>query len=650
MDPGASDEFAKTVAMLPRGADVERTLRPEELEQTAQDAQAQRSLPTVATTSDASSTGDFIITAKLAEGGMGEVFLAYQRSLRRQVALKRVKASDATASQALVEEARTAGGLEHPNVVPVHMLGTDEEGRALLVMKRIEGVSLEALAKNRAHPSWRELEHRYGDRTTAIIEVLCRVADALEFAHEHAVFHRDVKPENIMVGRHGEVYLLDWGVALDKSKIDPYAPRFIVGTPAYIAPELIAGDPTQVDARTDVFLLAATLHAVLTGTPRHRGATLHEALALAAACTPIEYGPEIDPELAAICNRGTARSPDDRPQDIASFRDELRRYLRQRGALSRVRRIEARLAEAGVTSERCPAPEVIKRRDVVALLGEARVVLDEAREEIGEHPALEQPRHALLLAQFELELARKDVDAAEAIAHEIKAQDPSLAPRLAALRSAIAEAEALARAARVERNESDPRHASAALGALTLAVFLIPMVVSWVGGTSARTAGARWLVAEIDLVVLCAMAVAIVLGRKRFLANRYGRSATLVIFAIVSSGTFADLLAAAQQRPPERAAPFTLAALAGPLVAGASFFGWPMAACGLLTGVCAAMCLVVPSIAPSIVAVVEFVTISTTIALLLRALRRPFEPTEAVAKEDSAVDAAAVSHETSPPP
>jgi serine/threonine-protein kinase len=301
-------------------------------------------------------------------------------------------------------------------VVPVHALGVDRQGRALLVMKRIDGVSLDVLAKQRDHGAWRALEARYSDRLTATIEVLCRVADALEFAHEQQVFHRDVKPENVMVGRHGEVYLLDWGVALDKANLRPDARHFIVGTPSYIAPEMLSGDPSAIDARTDVFLLAATLHAVLTGKPRHTGTTVREALARAAECAPYEYDASIEPELAALCNRATARSPDDRPRDATQLRDELRGFLRQRSALARARRIEAKLAELGATAERGPSATVVKRNDVAALIGKARVVIEEAREEIGAHPALAAVQRAVALASFELELARRDPDAAEAAA------------------------------------------------------------------------------------------------------------------------------------------------------------------------------------------------------------------------------------------
>jgi|LNFM01.1.fsa_nt_gb hypothetical protein len=637
MDVESSSSLVDTASLLPRGSNAERTLRPEELLPTLEErtahpslppldgATAHPSLPTVVTSESGFASSEYEIEARLGEGGMGEVLLATQRSLRRQVAIKRLKAPDLVAIDALITEARTAGALEHPNVVPVHALGVDQQGRALLVMKRIDGVSLDVLAKRRDHDAWRSLEARYSDRLTATIEVLCRVADALEFAHEQGVFHRDVKPENVMVGRHGEVYLLDWGVALDKANVAPDGPRFVVGTPAYIAPEMLSADPAMIDARTDVFLLAATLHAVLTGAPRHAGSTVREALEHAAECAPFEYDASIEPELAALCNRGTARSPDDRPQDAGQFRDELRGFLRQRSALARARRVEAKLAELGATAERAPPAAAVKRSELAALVSKARLVIEDAHEEIGAHPALEALKRAIALASFEIEIARKDPDAAEAAANEVSPPDPTLAPRVLALRAERHESAALEHAARAERRERDPRLASVALGALTLAVFLVPMMVSWVGGPQMRSGGQRSIVAEIDLVVLATMVLAILVGRKRLLANRYGRSATLVVFAIVSAGTIADVLAASQHRSSEQAAPFTLAALVGPLVAGASLFGWPMAACGIAAGVAAALSIASPASANAIVAIVELLVVTTTITLLIRAYREPLD-------------------------
>jgi serine/threonine-protein kinase len=207
------------------------------------------------------------------QGGMGAVWVAFQRSLEREVAVKVPRiGGDPLTTNALLKEARVAGNLEHPHIVPIHVLGVDSDGCPVLVMKRIEGQTLATLIEQEDHPAWPTLVERHGDRDGALLEVLMRVADALQFAHTKGIVHRDVKPENVMVGLFGEVYLLDWGIA---HRIGQPTTE-IVGTPGFLAPEMLDPALGPVDARTDVYLLGATLHAALTNTQRHVGSTLAE--------------------------------------------------------------------------------------------------------------------------------------------------------------------------------------------------------------------------------------------------------------------------------------------------------------------------------------------------------------------------------------
>src|SRR5262249_53205231 len=143
------------------------------------------------------------------------------------------------------------------------------------------------------------------------------------FAHSRGVIHRDIKPENIMVGGFGEVYLLDWGIA---ATVGDGHSHTLVGTPAYLAPEMVLGEP--LTAQTDVYLLGATLHEILTGRTRHAGSTVMEVLHLAAQSTPFQYDASIPDELARLCNRATARAPKDRPASAAELREALVDYLR----------------------------------------------------------------------------------------------------------------------------------------------------------------------------------------------------------------------------------------------------------------------------------------------------------------------------------
>jgi serine/threonine-protein kinase len=226
---------------------------------------------------------EYTILSTLGEGGMGRVHLARQLCLERDVAIKTLKPGAPRAlARALLSEAKITGALEHPGVIPVHTLGVDEHAQPVLVMKRIDGVHLGALLADPAHPAWRA-RVRSDDRLIASLGILEQVCQTVEFAHSRGIVHRDIKPENVMVGSFGEVYLLDWGIATT-TRDAAAEPHPLVGTPAYMAPEMVRCDP--VDERTDVYLLGATLHEILTGRPRHEGETLTQVIAAALASAP----------------------------------------------------------------------------------------------------------------------------------------------------------------------------------------------------------------------------------------------------------------------------------------------------------------------------------------------------------------------------
>ncbi len=279
---------------------------------------------------------DLATRGELGRGGMGVVRLADQHSLSRSVALKTSLSLDAAVVAALVREARIMGSLEHPNLVPVHALGIDPSGAPVLVMKRIEGVSWRALLADPAHEGWRSLLVGHDDRLRASVEVLSQVCRALAFAHDRGVVHRDLKPDNVMIGRFGEVYLLDWGVALRLAERDA-EPRSIVGTPAYMAPEMARGVPALVEARTDVYLLGATLYEVLVGHPPHAAPTPLAALVSALLGEVPPVPDETPADLALLVRRAMAPAPADRVAGADAFLEDLRRFLASREAEAIVR-------------------------------------------------------------------------------------------------------------------------------------------------------------------------------------------------------------------------------------------------------------------------------------------------------------------------
>ena len=206
---------------------------------------------------------DLELHETIGEGGMGLVRSATQHALRRQVAVKTLKPDVETgeATNTLLHEALVTGRLEHPNVVPIYTLGETEHGAPIIVMKRITGVSwLQCIQNPQAAPDFRP-----DDPLGWHLDIFEEVCLATHFAHSREIIHRDIKPENVMVGAFGEVYLLDWGVAVtvEEDKSGPLLhvteATGICGTPMYMAPEMAAGESHRIGPRSDVYLLGATL-------------------------------------------------------------------------------------------------------------------------------------------------------------------------------------------------------------------------------------------------------------------------------------------------------------------------------------------------------------------------------------------------------
>ncbi len=297
---------------------------------------ALRTLPRIGTGTAAGTTVDLEMIRTLGEGGMGIVQLARQVALNRDVAVKTLRANNETTAPKLLQEAYVTGRLEHPNIVPIYTLGRDDAGAPLIVMKRIEGVSwldvlidpAKALPETKVDLLWH-------------LETLLQLCNAVRYAHRHEVIHRDIKPENVMIGLFGEVYLLDWGIAVsiadepDAGDVLPHRDDVIgmAGTPAYMSPEMTHDRATEQDIRTDVYLLGALLHQILTGTPRHDGKTLFDVLRSAFENTTVEYPPHVAPELAAIANRAMATQKEDRFETVEAFRAAVLDYLEHRGTL-----------------------------------------------------------------------------------------------------------------------------------------------------------------------------------------------------------------------------------------------------------------------------------------------------------------------------
>ncbi|HVS71514.1 MAG TPA: serine/threonine-protein kinase, partial [Phycisphaerae bacterium] len=269
--------------------------------------------------------GKFRLLALLGEGGMGKVIRAQDTTLQRQVALKCLKKSAAVAKsyrpEQFLREARAAAALEHPHIVHVYETG-EAAGYYYIAMELVEGGSLAALVK------------ACGPLDVArACQLGAEAAEALAFAAQHGITHRDIKPGNLMLSRSGRCKVTDFGLAHIADPADGFAmPKNAVGTPAYIAPELLNGFPAS--AKSDVYSHACTMFFLLTGkTPfqsRDKAALLRMHLDMPPPSIT-SLRPDLPDSLAKVINRALSKNPDDRPGPD-TFAKQLRAHTIPLGA------------------------------------------------------------------------------------------------------------------------------------------------------------------------------------------------------------------------------------------------------------------------------------------------------------------------------
>ena len=278
---------------------------------------------------------------RLGAGAMGEVTLVKDNDIGRTVAVKQLLSptQNPDGIARFIEEIRTIGQLEHPNIVPIHDVGIDENGQLFFVMKHIDGETLEAIMERLAAGDPQTCERYTLD---VRIEIFMGLLHALQCAHERGVVHRDIKPANIMIGRFGEVVLMDWGIA--KLMPKPGQPESslvatqqgqLVGTPAYMSPEQASGSLDEIDARSDLYSAAVLLHELLglqhylshckTGTQVLRAILTEEFryMRLVFIKHPRHAVPPA--ELLHFIVKGLAKDPRDRYQSADQMLAELQR-------------------------------------------------------------------------------------------------------------------------------------------------------------------------------------------------------------------------------------------------------------------------------------------------------------------------------------
>jgi formylglycine-generating enzyme required for sulfatase activity/tRNA A-37 threonylcarbamoyl transferase component Bud32 len=311
--------------------------------------------------------GRYAVDKPLAQGGMGAVLLIKDGDFQRPAAMKVMLSQYAKSPEALerfLAEAQVTAQLEHPNIVPIHDLGIMEDGTVFFTMKFIEGESLGAVAKRLKSDDPAVSGATRADWTDErILLTFLKVLDGMSYAHAKGVVHRDIKPDNIMLGGHGEVLVVDWGIAKVLGRDELGRTQDVVhlreddafsltregaamGTLYYMPPEQARGERGTIDARSDVYALGATLFELLTLKRPVTGGSAADIIAKVVngeVMQAKEARPDLPDDLAAIVMKSLAFQPERRYQRCSDFADDIRRFLAGQAVQARRRNIIERV-------------------------------------------------------------------------------------------------------------------------------------------------------------------------------------------------------------------------------------------------------------------------------------------------------------------
>jgi serine/threonine-protein kinase len=268
--------------------------------------------------------GDFQVLRRLGQGGMGQVYLAEQISLKRKVALKLLRpdlAADAAALQRFKAEAEAVARATHANIVQVYAIG-EAEGLHYMALEYVEGRNLREYLEKKGPPE-----------VLVALSIIRQVASALQRASELGIIHRDIKPENILLTRKGEVKVTDFGLSRcfggERRPVSLTQSGVAMGTPLYMSPEQVEGKP--VDPRTDIYSFGVTCYHMLAGQPPFQGQSPFEVAVQHVQAEPrplAEIRPDLPPALCAVVHKMMAKRPEDRyqtareiVQDVTHLRD-----------------------------------------------------------------------------------------------------------------------------------------------------------------------------------------------------------------------------------------------------------------------------------------------------------------------------------------
>ena len=293
----------------------------------------------------------YVVGREVAKGGMGSILSAEESAIRREVAMKVIRRPGESDLLRFVEEAQITGQLEHPNIVPVHELGVDENDRLFYTMKMVRGITLkkvlELLAQGVAATS-----QKYP--LPVLLTIFQKVCDGIAFAHAKGVIHRDLKPENFMLGGYGEVLVMDWGLAKvinsrakgdatmtavksgvrsarDDGNIEATMEGTIMGTPQYMSPEQARGEVETLDERSDIYSLGAILYQILCLRPHVAGKKAMEIVEKVARGETLPLSPKfphrpIPDSLAAVVHKAMAFDAAHRYASVHELQEDIAAY------------------------------------------------------------------------------------------------------------------------------------------------------------------------------------------------------------------------------------------------------------------------------------------------------------------------------------
>lgn len=310
---------------------------------------------TGATAAEGSAPPRYVIVGEAGKGGMAVVHIARDLELIRKVALKRLAGGAAAhhdVQARFLREVQISAQLDHPNIVPVYGLEVGPGGTPAYAMKFVQGQTLEAFLKDTRAFYERGEEPDESHTLTAALEHFLKVCDAIAYAHDKGVVHRDLKPANVMIGRHNEIYVMDWGICrvmrlpdlqgeglegIDTAALADADTRTrvgtVVGTARYMAPEQAQGRNDEVGPATDQYALGLMLFEIATLQAPYEGRTVVDLLAQAskADVRPVRHAfasGRVPREVEAIIGRATSADPAARYRDVRAFATDIRRFLR----------------------------------------------------------------------------------------------------------------------------------------------------------------------------------------------------------------------------------------------------------------------------------------------------------------------------------